>query len=57
MATVKQRARRHRMAVAHAERRDVRQEPVSGIRADDRRRVLREQRRAQRRQARKAAAR
>lgn len=50
----KVRERRHAMAVAHARRQDNRREATTGIKASDRRRVLREQRREARRAARKA---
>lgn len=38
----KQRARRHAMAAAHARRQDNRREAETGIRASDRRRVLKD---------------
>lgn len=40
--TRKTRAQRYRMAVAHAHRLDDRREAVTGIRASDRRRVLKD---------------
>jgi len=49
MANAKQRARRYRMAVAHARRLDQRREPDSRIPAAIRRRTMRELRQAQRR--------
>lgn len=49
---VKARQRRHAMVVAHARRQDNRLEAKTGIRAGDRRKVLREQRRAARRASR-----
>ncbi len=46
--TARQRARRYRMAVAHARRLDNRREPETGIPAAIRRRTIRELRRARR---------
>lgn len=52
----KTRKRRHAMAVAHARRQDNRREAETGIRAGDRRKVLKEMRREARRNARMLAA-